>query len=739
MSFPNRIMLACLGLALILTRLTVRAESHNPSPVLTGLDSAIQQFIDQQEIAGAVTLVANRQETLHLKANGYSNLERKVPMKLDDIFWIASMSKPITATAVMMLVDEGKLSLDDPITKYLPEMASLKTADGKSVVITLRHLLTHTSGMRELPKESAYTSKSLAEAASRYAKLTMMFEPGAKWQYSQTSINTAARIVEVVSGKLFDVFVDERICKPLSMKDTTFYLSEEQLKRLATSYKKLDLEETTSSKNNPILQPTLEAVPIALLSGMQPTDRDRMPAANGGLFSTAQDYARFARMLLNDGELDGVRVLSAQSVKTMRTITTGDLQTGFTPGNGWGIGCCVVREPAGVTAALSPGSYGHGGAYGTQAWIDPVKDRIYILMIQRSNLKNADASKIRETLHNEANVWLAQGCFAGEATSTSVLIQTRLTSRGDLDEQGDIPGANGVVCFEWSTKASMQNASRTAWMPSRGESDFIVRTKLSDLSPNTRYFYRAVFGRTERLAEQGPICEFKTLPTSQDEQPVRFVMGSCMNYNKFMHGKKGKASGPESATEEDKKLGYPSFQAIAELKPDYFIATGDIVYYDNELHGSARELPELRKCWHEQFRFPRMVDFLSHTTSYWSKDDHDFRFNDSDLKGDKLPLPQTGIELFREQMPILKADDRTSPTYRTHRLNKHVQLWFTEGRDFRSPNKMPDGPDKTLWGTVQREWLKKTLKESNATWKILITPTPMVGPMTRRKPTITRI
>ncbi len=134
-----------------------------------------------------------------------------------------------------------------------------------------------------------------------------------------------------------------------------------------------------------------------------------------------------------------------------------------------------------------------------------------------------------------------------------------------------------------------------------------------------------------------------------------------------------------------------------------------------------------------------MVDFLSHTTSYWSKDDHDFRFNDSDLKGDKLPLPQTGIELFREQMPILAADDRKSPTYRTHRLNRHVQLWFSEGRDFRSPNKMPDGPDKTLWGTAQREWLKQTLKESDATWKILITQRRWSVRMMQRKPTITPI
>ncbi len=162
------------------------------------------------------------------------------------------------------------------------------------------------------------------------------------------------------------------------------------MKRLATSYSK------------PKEGGSLEVAPIKLLSGKQPTDRLRMPAANGGLFSTAADYARFCRMLLNEGTLDGKRILSESAVKTMRTIATGDLKTGFTPGNGWGIGCCVVREPSGVTAMLSPGSFGHGGAYGTQAWIDPIKKRIYLLMILRANLPNSDASDLRQSFQEAA-------------------------------------------------------------------------------------------------------------------------------------------------------------------------------------------------------------------------------------------------------------------------------------------------------------------------------------------------
>jgi alkaline phosphatase/alkaline phosphatase D len=167
---------------------------------------------------------------------------------------------------------------------------------------------------------------------------------------------------------------------------------------------------------------------------------------------------------------------------------------------------------------------------------------------------------------------------------------------------------------------------------------------------------------------------------------------------------------------------------MTALKPDFFIGTGDIVYYDHPPQTPAKTLPELRKKWHEQFRFPRIIEFLANTPGYWSKDDHDFRSNDADLSNAKLPAPSTGIEVFREQMPIFTAEDRTTPTYRTHRVHQHLQLWFMEGRDFRSPNKMPDGPGKTIWGVEQREWLQTTLKASDAAWKVIITPTPMVDP-----------
>ncbi len=350
---------------------------------------AMQRAIEQKEIAGAVTIVADKDQLLDFHATGFANIAQKNEMKKDSIFWIASMSKPITGACVMMMVDEGKVTLDDPIEKHLPAMSTLKTEDGEKHSVTIRQLMNHTSGMREIPAPNTYASATLEEAAKKYAELPLVFIPGSKWQYSQTSINTAARIVEVVSGMSFDKFVEARLCKPLGMSDTGFYLTDEQNLRLATSYKRTDAGQ-------------LEPNPIWLLNGASPTDRNRMPAANGGLFSTAGDYAKFCQMLLNEGTVAGKKILSSDAVKAFRTINTGELVTAFTPGNGWGVGCCVVREPQGVTETLSPGTFGHGGAFGTQAWIDWVKNRIYIMMVQRSNFQNGDNSNVRKAFQAAA-------------------------------------------------------------------------------------------------------------------------------------------------------------------------------------------------------------------------------------------------------------------------------------------------------------------------------------------------
>ena len=325
-----------------------------------------------------------------------------------------------------------------------------------------------------------------------------------------------------------------------------------------------------------------------------------------------------------------------------------------------------------------------------------------------------------------AEIHHAQGEMSGEVTADSVLLQSRLTAIAgpQLDPDGDVPGVAGEAYFEWSETEGFTQAVRSKWLTAAGKHDFIVRTRASRLKPGTRYFYRIISGATREEAKPGPARSFKTLPRGGS---LSFCMGSCMNYHAFMHGK-ANGGGPVTATAQDKELGYPVFAAMTDLKPDFFIGTGDIVYYDHPPETAAKTLPELRRKWHEQFRFPRLVEFLAHTPAYWSKDDHDFRFNDADLRGEKLPQPATGIEIFREQMPVFDALDRETPAYRTHRVHPHLQLWFTEGRDFRSPNKMPDGPEKSIWGRAQREWLQSTLKASDATWKVIVTPTPMVGP-----------
>ena len=348
----------------------------------------MKEFIAKNEIAGAVTLVVTGDRILHFDVAGKADMVGDLPMRLDTIFWIASMTKPITGAAIVMLHEEGKLSIHDPVGKYIPELAGLKTADGKPATVTLKHLLTHTSGLAEAPAGTEKTAKTLAELMPLYAARPLGFEPGSQWRYCQSGINTLARIVEVVSKQSFTEFLDTRLFGPLGMKDTTFYLSAEQLPRLTKAYRHENGKATES--------------PISILGGHSPTYRDRYPAANGGLFSTAMDYARFCQMLINEGELDGRRYMKPESVRLMRDIHSGDVKTGFTEGNGWGLGCCVIRQPQGVTEALSPGSFGHGGAYGTQAWIDPVKKRAYILMVQRSNFPNADGSDVRRAFQAAA-------------------------------------------------------------------------------------------------------------------------------------------------------------------------------------------------------------------------------------------------------------------------------------------------------------------------------------------------
>jgi CubicO group peptidase (beta-lactamase class C family) len=371
-------------------------------PKLPGVDAAMREMIAKNEIAGAVTVVVTKDKLLHLECTGEADIEAHKPMKPNTLFWIASMTKPITATAILMLQDEGKLSVADPVAKYIPGFENLKTPSGKPANLTITQILTHTSGLGEAAGPEAQRARTLADLVPLWLAAPMQYEPGEKWRYTQSGINAAARIVEVVSGMTFDAFLQKRLFDPLGMKHTTFYLTPQTRSQLVTAYAK--------NKDTGLLEP----VPPRPDFG----PRDRPPQGNGGLYSTALDYARFCQMLLNGGTFKGHVYLSATAMKFLTTPQTGDLPTGFFQngafGNyganyGWGIGTCILRAPhPGVAAMLSPGSFGHGGAWGTQAWIDPVKGVAYVLMVQRSNFPNSDASDVRRVFQEAAAAALAK-------------------------------------------------------------------------------------------------------------------------------------------------------------------------------------------------------------------------------------------------------------------------------------------------------------------------------------------
>jgi CubicO group peptidase (beta-lactamase class C family) len=358
-----------------------RAVSAHPT-----IDTVMTAMVAKNEISGAVTLVANKDQVLHLSAVGLAQREAKIPMKTDAMMWIASMTKPITGVAIMMLHDQGKLSLDDSVKKYIPEFAQLKTLDGTHHDITIRQLMNHTSGLAESTPDERDAAHNLADLIPGFTQRPLVFVPGSRWLYCQSGFTTLGRIIEMVSGVDYPSFLQENIFNPLGMVDTTFYPDPVQQARLATVYRK----------------DSYTLVPDNLPKDYQPTNVGHYPAPNGGLFSTASDYATFCRMLLNNGSLHGRTYLQPSSVEKLRTISTGELKTGFIDGSAWGLTMCVVKTPQGASGTLSPGSFGHGGAYGTQAWIDPHKERIYILFVQRQNFSNSDSSDVRRVFQAAA-------------------------------------------------------------------------------------------------------------------------------------------------------------------------------------------------------------------------------------------------------------------------------------------------------------------------------------------------
>ncbi len=333
----------------------------------------MKEFVDAGKTAGVVTLVARHGHVAALDAVGFQDLESKTPMRTDTLFRLASVTKPVTCAGIMILVDEGRVSLIDPVEKYLSEFKGLKlnpcgTLAGYSCSsvqpsrpVNILDLMTHTSGLPGSASDREPPT-TLAERVAAVSHATLLFEPGTAWNYSNIGIAALGRVIEVVTGQPYDRFLAERIFQPLGMKDTYFFVPADKAGRVASVY-------------------TYEATGLKKVNMAQP----KFPAPEGGLFSTAADMAIFHQMLLEKGTLNGQRILSAAAVETMTTSYTGTMKAGFAPGVGHGFGFEVVREPLGTYRYNSIGSFVKGGAYRTYGWVDPAKDLVGIIFMQRTN------------------------------------------------------------------------------------------------------------------------------------------------------------------------------------------------------------------------------------------------------------------------------------------------------------------------------------------------------------------
>jgi len=355
---------------------------------LERINPVMQCYIDQNKLPGLITMVARQGKIVHFEKFG--NMYPDSPMSPDAIFAIQSMTKPITSVAIMMLYEEGHFQLYDPVEKYIPEFKDLKVfshkdKDGIHVVdqkkpMTILDLLTHTSGLGygwgNTPVDSMYNSAKLREGSlkdmvQKLAEIPLYYQPGTRWNYSM-STDVLGYLVEVISGKPFDLFLQERIFVPLKMKDTDFYVPKEKINRVPYLYGPKD---STGIKVITIPDTSRTSKAKKYLNG------------GGGLFSTAKDYMIFCQMLLNKGEFNGVRILGRKTVEYMTENHLSDDQLpaeGFYEGAGWGLGFAVSQDVVKAQIIGSNGAYWWGGAYSTMFLIDPKEQLILILMTQFS-------------------------------------------------------------------------------------------------------------------------------------------------------------------------------------------------------------------------------------------------------------------------------------------------------------------------------------------------------------------
>jgi CubicO group peptidase (beta-lactamase class C family) len=372
--------------------LTVSAWAAD-APTGTGLDATrlqtirprLQALVDNQTIPGAVALVARHGKVALTEAVGWRDVESKKPMQANSIFQIMSMTKPFTGVAVMMLVDEGKIELRQAIEHYLPEFRGIQVQEkfnGRGSIHAPEHpptvweLMDHTSGLASEPEgELADNMRTmrvpLDEAVRAYAHTHLQFEPGARWSYSNMGIATLGRLIEVISGEDYVHFVRTHILEPLGMPDTFYFPPDDKKDRIALVYRHTDGK--------------LVRVGDEILAGDPAKYRQgaKYPAPEFGLYSTAPDLFKFYQMLLNGGECGGRRYLSRQAVETMTRVFTPKVKpSGWLGGTGYGLTFEVVDQPEGTLLLHSPGTFGHGGAFGTEGWVDPKNDLIRIMLVQ---------------------------------------------------------------------------------------------------------------------------------------------------------------------------------------------------------------------------------------------------------------------------------------------------------------------------------------------------------------------
>jgi CubicO group peptidase (beta-lactamase class C family) len=367
---------------------------------LNRINELMARHIEAGNITGAVTAVARRGKIVHYEAHGYSDLEKKTPMSKDALFRMASSTKPVTGVAILMLVEEGRVRLTDPVSQYIPEFKNMKVAVPKpgqleptaaprpnspkpdvdlvpaSREITIKDLMTHTSGLLSGGLGTAVSdvqrqpTDTLASYIPRLGAVPLDFQPGTRWRYSPgAGIDTLARIVEIASGMTFDKFLSERIFEPLNMRSTFFNIPESDRSRLLNLYRRAGGE--WQRADTPAFLNTR-----TYFSGA------------GGLVSSAEDYLRFEQMLLNRGEINGKRLLGSKTVELMGMNHVGDLfkgMRGTDEGLGYGLTVYVTLDEASAPAWRSKGSFGWAGAFGTITWNDRQEELACVLMIQQSN------------------------------------------------------------------------------------------------------------------------------------------------------------------------------------------------------------------------------------------------------------------------------------------------------------------------------------------------------------------